>query len=131
MRANVDDLLHKGLAVGAGNRQGTEPVEIYIIIQSGHTGLNLIVLHTNDQILSLHIAGIAQCAHAHADDALHRVRDFHFPAIAVHNHSGFRRGCRSSLRSSLSGERCGGALVGGNGGLRGGFLPGAGTKANG
>ena len=94
LRIYIDDFFLKGDAVGAGDRQILELVEVDIIVQAAHAGLGLIVLNANNQISCTHVAAVAQRADAHTNNAFHRFGNFNLPIHAVHNDAG----CRTELR---------------------------------
>ena len=99
LRIHVDDFFLKGNAVGAGDGQILELIEVDIIVQAAHAGLGLIVLHTHHQIGRAHIAAVAQSAHTNADDAFHRFGNFNLPIHAVHNDAGRRTGFRRDRKN--------------------------------
>ena len=79
----MDDFLDKRFTVRSGYRQRTELVKIHIVIQAGHTGFGFVILNADNQVLCLHIAGVAQRADANANNTFNRLRNFHFTAIPI------------------------------------------------
>ena len=79
----MDDFFDKRFTVRSGYRQRAELVKIHIVIQAGHTGFGFVILNADNQVLRLHIAGVAQRADADAHDAVHLLGDFHGAVFAV------------------------------------------------
>ena len=88
LRTNIDDFLYKRFAVRAGYRQRAELVKIHIVIQAGHTGFGFVILNADNQVLRLHIAGVAQRAYANANNTFNRLRNFRFAAISIGDRPG-------------------------------------------
>ena len=79
----MDDFFDKRFAVRAGYRQRAELIKVHIVIQARHTGFGFVILNADNQVLRLHIAGVAQRAYANANNTFNRLRDFHFAAIPI------------------------------------------------
>lgn len=84
----MDDFLDKRFAVRAGYRQCAKLVKIHIVIKARHSGLGFVILNADNQVLCLHIAGVAQRADANANNTFNRLRNFHFAAIPIGDRPG-------------------------------------------